>query len=64
MIKNYVNELFNIKDKVAVITGAGGYLCGEIAMALYKAGASIKDVLEKVKKFNTEIEQLRLEFDF
>lgn len=49
------------KMRPYIIAGASGFGLGS---ALYKAGASIKDVLEKVKKFNTEIEQLRLEFDF
>lgn len=65
MIKNYVNELFNIKDKVAVITGAGGYLCGEIAMALYKAGAKvvIVDIREqKAKKIANLIKNNRNSF--
>ena len=33
--------MFDIKDKVIVITGAGGVLCGTMATALAKAGAKI-----------------------
>jgi len=36
-----MEELFNIKGKVIVITGAGGVLCGTMARALAKAGAKI-----------------------
>ena len=36
-----MEKLFNLKDKVVVITGAGGVLCGTIAEALAKAGAKI-----------------------
>ena len=36
-----MNELFDIKDKVIVITGAGGVLCGTMAKALAKEGAKI-----------------------
>jgi NAD(P)-dependent dehydrogenase (short-subunit alcohol dehydrogenase family) len=36
-----MNELFDVKDKVIVITGAGGVLCGTMAKALAKAGAKI-----------------------
>jgi NAD(P)-dependent dehydrogenase (short-subunit alcohol dehydrogenase family) len=36
-----MRELFDIKDKVIVITGAGGVLCGTMARALAKAGAKI-----------------------
>ncbi len=49
-----MNELFDIKDKVTVITGGGGVLCGELARALGRAGARIavldllEDAAEKV----------------
>ena len=36
-----MEKLFNLKDKVVVITGAGGVLCGTIAKALAKANAKI-----------------------
>jgi NAD(P)-dependent dehydrogenase (short-subunit alcohol dehydrogenase family) len=36
-----MNELFDVKDKVIVITGGGGVLCGTMATALAKAGAKI-----------------------
>ena len=36
-----MKELFDVKDKVIVITGAGGVLCGTMATALAKAGAKI-----------------------
>lgn len=36
-----MNELFDLKGKVAVITGAGGILCGSMAKALAKAGAKV-----------------------
>ena len=29
---SYIDKLFDIKNQVAVVTGAGGYLCSEIAM--------------------------------
>jgi len=49
---------FSVKDKVAVITGAGGYLCGTMARALAKAGAKVA-VLDKdenrVKQVSDEI---------
>ncbi len=34
-------ELFNIRGKVAVITGAAGVLCSEMARALARAGAKV-----------------------
>jgi NAD(P)-dependent dehydrogenase (short-subunit alcohol dehydrogenase family) len=43
-----MKELFSLNGKVAVITGAGGVLCGTMAKALAKAGAKIAvlDLLE------------------
>ena len=35
------NKLFNISGKVAVITGGGGVLCGEMARALSKCGVKV-----------------------
>jgi NAD(P)-dependent dehydrogenase (short-subunit alcohol dehydrogenase family) len=54
-----MEELFNIKDKAIVITGAGGILCGTMAKALAKAGAKIGvwDIIEEAaKKVADEIE--------
>ena len=36
-----MKDLFDIKDKVAVITGGGGVLCGTMAEALGAAGAKV-----------------------
>ena len=36
-----MKELFDVKNKVIVITGGGGVLCGTMARALAKAGAKI-----------------------
>lgn len=36
-----MNELFNVKNKVALITGAGGILCGMMAKELGKQGALV-----------------------
>ena len=36
-----MNDLFNVKDKVVAITGAGGVLCSAIAKALAMSGARI-----------------------
>jgi len=36
-----MNELFDVKGKVIVITGGGGVLCGTMAKTLAKAGAKI-----------------------
>ncbi len=36
-----MNDLFDVKDKLIVITGGGGVLCGTMAMALAEAGAKV-----------------------
>lgn len=37
----YVEKLFDLTDRVALITGAGGHLCGNMAQVLARAGAAI-----------------------
>ena len=41
MDPNYVASLFDVRDKVIVITGGGGILCGTMSRGLAKAGARI-----------------------
>lgn len=41
MDKNYLEKLFGLTGKVAIITGAAGQLGGEYVRALLKAGASV-----------------------
>jgi len=47
-----MEKLFSLKDKVTVITGAGGVLCGTMAKALGRAGAkvAILDLAEPAAK--------------
>jgi NAD(P)-dependent dehydrogenase (short-subunit alcohol dehydrogenase family) len=41
MNNTYPSELFNLTNKVAVVTGGGGVLCGEMSRALGKAGVRV-----------------------
>ena len=41
MDSEYLISLFDIRDRVIVITGGGGVLCGTIARALSRLGARI-----------------------
>ena len=41
MANTYLEELFGLKGKTAVVTGGGGVLGGKMALALAKAGANI-----------------------
>lgn len=55
---SYPDKLFNIKDQVAVVIGAGGYLCSAMAKGLANAGAKIAVLdlrLEKAKSVSDEI---------
>lgn len=55
---DYLTELFGLREKTAVIIGAGGYLCSEMAQVLSKAGVKVA-VLDKnadsIKKVSAEI---------
>jgi NAD(P)-dependent dehydrogenase (short-subunit alcohol dehydrogenase family) len=48
MNKGYLEGLFGLQDKVAVVTGGGGILCGAMGKGLAKAGAKVMvlDLLE------------------
>ena len=56
---DYTSELFGVKDKVAVLTGGGGVLAGEMALGFLKSGAKValldineENLEKKVKSFN------------
>ena len=56
---DYLTDLFSLKGKNAVVIGAAGYLCSEMARAFAKAGVSLalldKDT-ENLEKVAAEIE--------
>ncbi|PMQ01503.1 MAG: D-mannonate oxidoreductase [Dictyoglomus sp. NZ13-RE01] len=56
---SYVEELFSVKDKVAVFTGGAGVLAGAIAKGLGKAGAKI--VVTDISPLDARLEELRKE---
>ena len=41
MDKTYLNELFGLENKVAVVTGGGGVLCGAMSLALGRVGVKV-----------------------
>ena len=58
MTTNYINNLFCLDDKVAVVIGAGGHLCSAMAIGLARAGAAIAVLdlrLDKALKVADEI---------
>jgi len=52
-MSNFINNLFNLNGKLAVVTGAGGHLCSEMAKGLAKAGCSI--VVIDIRKEKAEL---------
>lgn len=54
-----MNDIFSIKDKVAVITGATGVLGGSIANSFVAAGARVVVLGTKQDKVNTKVADLQ-----
>jgi NAD(P)-dependent dehydrogenase (short-subunit alcohol dehydrogenase family) len=40
-MSEYLNDLFNLKGKVALLTGAGGHIVGELSLGLARAGCLV-----------------------
>jgi len=60
MKSNYLEKIFFLKDKTAVVIGAGGYLCSEMAKALVYSGCSVALLdlrLEKVQKVENDLKE-------
>lgn len=58
-MNSYLNSLFNLEGKVAVVTGAGGHLCGEMARGLAKAGCKVAILDLRIEKANAVENELR-----
>ena len=54
-----INKIFNIKDKVIVITGGNGYLCGNLAIGLFKLGCKLVIIDKKIKKNSIYYKELK-----
>ena len=64
-MSDYLNTLFNLKGKVAVVIGSSGFLCSEMALSLAKADVSVAlldknaeklvKVENKIKKFSNKV---------
>ncbi|NDW11742.1 SDR family oxidoreductase [Bacteroides sp. 214] len=53
-----MNEQFSIKDKVAVITGAGGVLGGSIAKSFIEAGAKVVAIDIRQEQLDARVKEL------
>ena len=54
----YLNQIFNLEGKVAVVIGGGGYLCSEMARGFARAGCAVAILdlrLEKAKVVEDEL---------
>jgi NAD(P)-dependent dehydrogenase (short-subunit alcohol dehydrogenase family) len=59
-MNTYLNEMFNLKDKVAVVIGGGGHLCGEMARGFARAGCKVAVLdlrFEKAKAVEDELKK-------
>ena len=56
---DYLNSLFNLQNKVAVITGGSGVLGSEMAKGLLRAGASVILLGTTEEKLTRTVESLR-----
>lgn len=57
--KEFVENLFSIKDKVAIVTGATGALGGAIAVAYAYAGAKVVATARNEKKLQEVVNQIK-----
>jgi len=55
---NYLENLFTLKDKIAVVIGGTGELCSHMAGGLAKAGATVVLVGRNAEKAQTRIDQI------
>ena len=56
----YIDQLFNLKGKVAAVIGAGGHLCSEMARAFARSGCKVVIIdlrVEKAQKVEREINE-------
>lgn len=56
---SYLNELFSLKGKTAVVIGGTGELCGAMALALSQAGAEVVLVGRSQAKADARLEVIR-----
>jgi NAD(P)-dependent dehydrogenase (short-subunit alcohol dehydrogenase family) len=54
-----MNEMYSIKDKVAIITGAGGVLGGSIAKSFVKAGAKVVALDIRQDQLDARVQELK-----
>lgn len=60
-MNNYLNEIFCLEGKTAVVIGGGGHLCSEMARGFARAGCSVAVLdlrLEKAKSVEDDLKKI------
>jgi NAD(P)-dependent dehydrogenase (short-subunit alcohol dehydrogenase family) len=60
-MNTYMNQLFNLEGRVAVVTGAGGHLCSEMARAFARAGCKVAVLDLRIEKAKSVEDEIRAE---
>ncbi|MZH03430.1 MAG: SDR family oxidoreductase [Nitrospinae bacterium] len=60
-MSSYLNQLFNLEEKVAVVIGGGGHLCSEMARGFARAGCFVAVLDIKIEKARAIEDELRSE---
>ena len=60
-MNTYLNDQFNLEEKVAVVTGAGGHLCSEMAIGLARAGCKVAILDLRIEKAKIVEKKIRTE---
>ena len=60
-MNNYINQLFNLEGRTAVVTGAGGHLCSEMAKGFARAGCKVAIIDLRLEKALDVENQIRNE---
>jgi NAD(P)-dependent dehydrogenase (short-subunit alcohol dehydrogenase family) len=59
LMNSYLNQLFKLEGKVAVVTGAGGHLCSEMVRGFARAGCAVAVLDLRLEKAQAVEEELR-----
>lgn len=58
-MNNFLNNLFSLKEKVAVVIGGGGHLCSEMSKGLAFSGADLIVIDLRIEKAKKTIEMIQ-----
>ena len=49
---NYIKNYFDFSNKIVVITGGAGHLCGEMAITFLRLGSTVYILDKNIKKID------------